>query len=128
VRAAISDLHWMVDTDAVTSAWDDALRIPEWMGSPMWIHGDLAPGNVLLKDGRLSAVIDFSGVGVGDPSDDLRIAWSLLPANMSDVFRAALRVVTRPGREAVHEPWPRRSSSSRTTGRRTRGSQPTHGT
>ena len=53
---------------------------------------DLAPGNVLLVDGRLSAVIDFSGVGVGDPSDDLRVAWNLLPGSARNVFRAALQV------------------------------------
>jgi aminoglycoside phosphotransferase (APT) family kinase protein len=92
VRAAISSLQRMVDTDAVMAAWDIALRIPEWTGSPVWIHGDFAPGNVLLVDGRLSAVIGFSGVGVGDPSDGLCIAWNLLPANTRVVFRAALKV------------------------------------
>ena len=90
VRAAIAALRGMVDTDLITAVWDAALTLPEWDGAPVWIHGDLAPGNVLLIDGRLSAVIDFSGVGVGDPSDDLRIAWNLLPADVRGDFRAAL--------------------------------------
>jgi len=92
VLTAIDALHGRIDTDAVIEVWSAALQIPEWTGSRVWIHGDLAPGNVLLVDGRLSAVIDFSGVGVGDPSDDLRIAWNLLPANTRNVFRSALDV------------------------------------
>jgi aminoglycoside phosphotransferase (APT) family kinase protein len=57
-----------------------------------WIHGDLAPGNVLVTDGRLDAVIDFGALGIGDPTVDLIVAWNLLPAVARDVFRAALGV------------------------------------
>jgi aminoglycoside phosphotransferase (APT) family kinase protein len=92
VRAAIDALRGMIDTDAVTAAWDAALRLPAWTGPPVWFHGDLAPGNVLLVNGRLSAVIDFAGMGVGDPSDDVRVAWNLLPADAREIFRAALRM------------------------------------
>jgi aminoglycoside phosphotransferase (APT) family kinase protein len=82
----------MVDTDAVTAAWDAALQIPEWDGAPVWLHTDLAAGNVLLADGRLSAVIDWAGMGVGDPACDLPVAWNLLPTAVRDVFRATLEV------------------------------------
>ena len=92
MRAAIAALHGVIDTDAATAAWDAALKLPVWTGPPAWLHGDLAPGNVLLLDGRLSAIIDFAGMGVGDPSDDVRLAWTLLPASAREVFRAALRV------------------------------------
>ncbi len=91
-RTAIEALRGMVDTDAATAAWDAALQTPEWPGPPVWLHGDLAPGNLLLVHGRLSAVIDFGGLGVGDPACDLTVAWSLLPADSRNVFRAALRV------------------------------------
>ena len=91
-RTAIEALHGMVDTDAVTVAWDAALRAPEWSGAPVWLHSDLAPGNLLIVDGRLSAVIDFAGVGLGDPAGDLPVAWNLLPAETRDGFRAALQV------------------------------------
>jgi aminoglycoside phosphotransferase (APT) family kinase protein len=91
-RTAIEALRGMVDTDAATAVWDAALRTPEWTGAPVWLHSDLAPGNVLVVDGRLSAVIDFAGVGVGDPAGDLPVAWNLLPAESRNVFRAALRV------------------------------------
>ena len=82
----------MVDTDAVAGVWDAALRAPEWSGAPVWLHSDLAPGNLLVVDGRLSAVIDFAGVGVGDPAGDLPVVWNLLPADARNVFRAALGV------------------------------------
>jgi aminoglycoside phosphotransferase (APT) family kinase protein len=89
-RAAIAELHGMIDTGAATAAWEEALLLPEWSGRPAWMHGDLAPGNVLVAHGRLSAVIDFAGVGVGDPSVDLIVAWNLLPAGARDTFRTAL--------------------------------------
>jgi aminoglycoside phosphotransferase (APT) family kinase protein len=91
-RTAVEALRGMVDTAAATAAWDVALQAPAWPGPPVWIHGDLLPGNLLIVDGRLSAVIDFGGVGVGDPACDLIVAWNLLPAETRDVFRAALEV------------------------------------
>jgi len=82
----------MLDTDAVTAAWEAALRAPAWHGPPVWLHGDLHAGNLLLERGRLSAVIDFGCLGVGDPACDFLVAWSFLSAETRDVFRAALAV------------------------------------
>ncbi|WP_248764172.1 aminoglycoside phosphotransferase family protein [Pseudarthrobacter sp. SSS035] len=70
-RTAIGVLRNIIDTDAATAAWEAALRAPSWTGSPVWIHGDLSPGNVLCADGRLSAVIDFGIMGVGDPASTM---------------------------------------------------------
>ena len=91
-RAAIASLGGMLDTDAVTAAWDAAVQAPAWEGPPVWIHGDLASGNLLIDRGRLSAVIDFGGLGVGDPACDLIVAWDLFSGESRDVFRAALAV------------------------------------
>jgi aminoglycoside phosphotransferase (APT) family kinase protein len=91
-RAAIRALAAMVDTDAVTAAWNAALQVPPWSGAPVWVHGDLSPGNVLCRDGRLSAVIDFGSVGVGDPACDSIVAWNLLPADARGSFRDDLEV------------------------------------
>jgi aminoglycoside phosphotransferase (APT) family kinase protein len=91
-RVAIAALRGMVDTDAVTDAWEAALRTPAWSGRSVWVHGDLAPGNLLLRDGRLAAVIDFGGVGVGDPACDLMPAWNLLPLHTRGGFRTTLGV------------------------------------
>jgi aminoglycoside phosphotransferase (APT) family kinase protein len=79
-RVAIAQLRRVIDTDAASAAWDAALRAPEWPDPPVWVHADLMPGNLLVRDGRLSAVIDFGTVGVGDPACDLVVAWYLLPA------------------------------------------------
>ncbi|MFJ4920683.1 aminoglycoside phosphotransferase family protein [Streptomyces sp. NPDC088725] len=89
-RAAIAQLHGLIDTDAVTAVWEEALKIPERSGPTAWLHGDLSPGNVLVRGGRLSAVIDFGCAGVGDPTADLMVAWNLLPAEARGVFRDAL--------------------------------------
>ena len=91
-RAAIAELGDRVDTRVVTAAWDEALGAPEWSGPPVWLHADLMPGNLLVAEGRLSAVIDFGTLGVGDPSCDLIPAWNLLTADTREVFRAGLDV------------------------------------
>lgn len=92
MRAAIAAVDGLLDTDAVTSAWEVALQAPQWDRPPVWVHGDLLPGNLLVEQGRLSAVIDFGGLGVGDPACDLMIAWNLFSGESREVFRAALGV------------------------------------
>ena len=89
-RAAIAALDGAVDVGAATAAWEASLRAPEWQRPPVWIHGDLCPANLLLQEGRVSAVIDFGCLGVGDPACDAIVAWTLLSPGTRDVFRAAL--------------------------------------
>lgn len=68
------------------------MRAPAWNGPPVWLHGDLMPGNLLFVERRLRAVIDFSVLGVGDPAADLMVAWWFLDAGTRPQFRAALAV------------------------------------
>jgi aminoglycoside phosphotransferase (APT) family kinase protein len=93
-RDAIARSVGLIDIDAVTAAWDAALAVTPWTGPPVWIHGDLSPGNVLCVDGRLAAVIDFGCLGVGDPACDMIVAWNLLSHETRDVFRVTLGVDT----------------------------------
>jgi aminoglycoside phosphotransferase (APT) family kinase protein len=92
VRAGLAELHGTIDVDAATAAWDEALAAPEWPGRPVWTHGDLLPGNLLLRDGRLAGVIDWGVVGVGDPACDMLAAWSVLSPAGRARFREALAV------------------------------------
>lgn len=91
-RAAISSLGDGIDARAVTAAWEAGLRAPDWQGLPVWIHGDLDSRNLLVEEGRLSAVIDFGCLGVGDPACDVMVVWKVLSADTRDVFRAELAV------------------------------------
>ncbi len=91
-RQAITALNGMFDAAAVTAAWEDALMAPALTRPPAWLHGDMLPGNLLFEHGRLSAVIDFGALGVGDPACDLMIAWGLFPGESRRQFRAALAV------------------------------------
>jgi len=71
--------------------WETALNAPI-AAKPVWYHGDVAAGNLLVNAGRLDAVIDFGGLGVGDPACDMTIAWSLLSPSARRRFRDTLGV------------------------------------
>ncbi|MFF2950617.1 aminoglycoside phosphotransferase family protein [Kitasatospora sp. NPDC057965] len=91
-RAAIGRLRGVIDTETATTLWDKALRLPGHTGPAVWVHGDLTPGNLLVTGQRLSAVLDFGLLGVGDPTVDLLPAWSLLPPSARPAFRSSLAV------------------------------------
>ena len=82
-------LEGQVDRGAVLRVWEAALAAPSWDRTPVWLHGDPHPANILVHDGRVSAVIDFGDITSGDPAADLSLAWMLLPAECHDGFRAA---------------------------------------
>lgn len=91
-RRAIAASEGLVDIEAVTAAWDADLHAPLWDGPPLWIHGDLQPGNLLATDGQLNAVIDWGGLAIGDPATDLLPAWNLFHGESRQAFRATLEV------------------------------------
>jgi aminoglycoside phosphotransferase (APT) family kinase protein len=86
-RVAIARLPDDVDRERLTKAWEDALSVPTFSGEPSWFHGDLLPGNVLTSHGRIGAIIDFGGPGVGDPSCDYLAAWNCLTPRERKWFR-----------------------------------------
>jgi len=73
----LQQLDSVVDRAAGLSLWNRALSAPRWSGPPLWLHGDLHPGNLLVSDGRLSGVIDFGDLTCGDPATDLAVLWML---------------------------------------------------
>lgn len=92
VRAALSELDGVIDTKAPSAAWDEALAAPEWDRPTVWIHGDLHGGNMLANGGRLSGIIDFGGLAVGDPACDAMVAFTFLPREARAAFRRELQV------------------------------------
>jgi aminoglycoside phosphotransferase (APT) family kinase protein len=88
-RDAIHTLQGRIDARAVSEVWEAALAAG-WRGAPVWVHGDVSAGNLLVRGGRLSAVIDFGCCGVGDPACDLAIAWTLFSGESREAFRSAL--------------------------------------
>ncbi|MFJ9127486.1 aminoglycoside phosphotransferase family protein [Streptomyces sp. NPDC102340] len=91
-RAAIARAADAFDAEVMTEVWDAALAAEPWNRPPVWVHGDFHTGNLLTADGRLDAVIDFSGLAFGDPATDLMMAYSLMTAPSRAVFRTALGV------------------------------------
>jgi aminoglycoside phosphotransferase (APT) family kinase protein len=92
VRADLAQLRDEIDVEAATAVWDAALRAPGREGQPVWVHGDLDRRNLLTRQGRLAAVVDFGCVGVGDPACDVAVAWKVLSAETRDTFRGALAI------------------------------------
>jgi aminoglycoside phosphotransferase (APT) family kinase protein len=88
-RRCLQDLAGRIDTAAAAEVWDAALAA-RWSSAPVWFHGFVAAGNLLVVDGRLSAVIDFGTAGVGDPACDLVIAWTLFSGESRRAFRTAM--------------------------------------
>ena len=92
-RASIAQLAGLVDDiDAVTAVWDEAFTLPTEPPPGRWIHADIAPGNLLVRDGRLAGLIDFAGISRGDPAVDISVAWNLVPRALRRVFRHALAI------------------------------------
>lgn len=78
VRSAVTALGDRIDAAAVLRSWEESAAASPWTGADVWLHGDLLPGNLLLEAGRLTAVIDFGMLTVGDPAADLLPAWNLV--------------------------------------------------
>ena len=91
-RRAIMAGRGVIDSEAALAAWERALRAPVWSGAQVWIHTDLLRPNVLVAGGRISAVIDFGGAGIGDPAADVIAAWSVFGRTGQEVFRECLQV------------------------------------
>lgn len=87
IRRLIEELRDEIDASAVTRVWDDAATAPGWDAPPVWIHGDLQPENLIVRERRLAAVIDFGGLGLGDPAPDLAPAWNAFADESRAVYR-----------------------------------------
>jgi len=92
VREAVAELGPEIDGPAALAAWERSVNAPVWDREPVWNHGDLAGGNMLIRDGRLSGVIDFGALCVGDPAVELLPAWNFFSGPARDAFREALDV------------------------------------
>ncbi|MDP4155666.1 MAG: aminoglycoside phosphotransferase family protein [Bacillota bacterium] len=101
-RQAIMSLKGKIDVDTAIEVWETALATT-WHGSPVWIHGDISVGNLLVQEGKLCAVIDFGQLAVGDPACDLAIAWTLFEGKSRDIFRTLL--LLDPGTWARGRAW-----------------------
>ncbi|MFV9872098.1 phosphotransferase [Rickettsia conorii] len=88
-KIAIKNLKDLVDADKVLSVWEKALN-SQWNKKPVWIHGDFASSNIIIKNGKLNTVIDFGGMGIGNPACDLVIIWTFLQNEAREIFKEQL--------------------------------------
>lgn len=90
-RAALAAIPKNFPSSLLLEMWGEALET-SWDRPAVWVHGDVAPGNIILRDGRLSAVIDFGQLAAGDPACDLAFAWRRFGAEAREAFRQALHI------------------------------------
>ena len=86
----------LVDASSLLDLWTRLSGTRPWAGPPLWLHGDLHPANVLVSEGRVTAVIDFGDLCAGDPATDLSIAWMMFPAAVRPLFRTTARAGAPP--------------------------------
>lgn len=92
VRTSIQQSAHLIDHGAATRIWESALAAPAHEGHPARIHGDPMPGNLLLREGRLSGLIDVSEPVMGDPASDLQPAWTVFDESQRSRFHEAMAV------------------------------------
>lgn len=90
-RQALIILKDKIDVTVATQIWEIALATT-WNKPPVWVHGDISLGNLLVQNGKLSAVLDFGGLAIGDPACDLAIAWTFFKGESREVFRTILNL------------------------------------
>ena len=95
VRWWLNQANGLIDVRAVTRIWEQCLESAAYDAQPTLLHGDLIPGNLLIDHGRLAAVIDWGGIGAGDPAQDLNPAWSVLDPHGAAAFREVIGVDTQ---------------------------------
>jgi aminoglycoside phosphotransferase (APT) family kinase protein len=84
-------LEVTIDVAAALKIWEQAVAAPLWDKSLVWIHADLHPGNILVHNGAITAVIDFGMAGLGDPAVDMMAAWTVLSPETRNVFRTIVK-------------------------------------
>lgn len=93
VRKCLDQLTQADRRDDLVAIWDEMMQTPAWNGdNAVWMHGDVAPGNLLFENGQFSAAIDWTELGVGDPASDLQVAWNMFAPQARQVFRDTMGV------------------------------------
>lgn len=90
-REQIAQCADLINSPKSLKLWNNAMYT-KWDQLPVWVHGDIWTGNILIKNKRIAGIIDFGGLGVGDPACDLVITWTLLKGKSRAIFKKALQL------------------------------------
>jgi aminoglycoside phosphotransferase (APT) family kinase protein len=90
--AAVPQVGGLLETRALLDSWESTMEAPAWDGPDLWVHGDMHPLNLVVRDGHIAGVIDFGDLTSGDPASDLVVPWLLWPhdGRARETFRSSL--------------------------------------
>lgn len=91
VAQSLDRLGDRIDTPLCNDIWQESIN-SDWSDRPVWFHGDVAAGNILVNDGLLSSLIDFGTCGIGDPACDFVMAWTYFNVDERLIFRESVKV------------------------------------
>jgi aminoglycoside phosphotransferase (APT) family kinase protein len=91
VHHCLDLLKLQIDAEKCLAIWQSSIQ-STWSHPPVWFHGDIAVGNILMHDGKISALIDFGTCGVGDPACDYAIAWTYFTEPERAQFQSTLQI------------------------------------
>ncbi|MEU5870675.1 phosphotransferase [Glycomyces sp. NPDC047369] len=90
VQRCLLESEGLLDVPLMGRLWSGMCDLPRGSAPDVMSHGDLIPGNVLLREGRLTGVLDVGGLSPADPALDLIAAWHLLDTAPRRTFRDVL--------------------------------------
>lgn len=90
-RLTMTQLQDLIDVTKAKRVWEKAIE-SRWNKIPVWAHGDLSAGNILICNKQLYAVIDFGSITIGDPACDLVIAWTFLQGESRQIFKSLVNL------------------------------------
>ncbi len=87
VRSQAPAAAGFVDSARLVDRWEQLVAEPRYPGPPLWVHGDVHPGNLIVRDGRLAGVVDFGDLCAGDPAVDFAVGWMMFDLRGRTILR-----------------------------------------
>ncbi len=87
----LEELKHIFNIEKLKKIWQENIK-PSYKETPVWVHGDIAIGNLLIQKSKLHAILDFGCMAIGDPACDLVIYWNYFDFQSAKIFKSTLNL------------------------------------